>query len=512
MMKRFLKTVLGFILLMTVVPTFAEDLWQVYLQACANDPVYKSAIATYLANKENLPINRAALLPAVNLAASTDRQRTSLTIPSRASFKGPSFSFYNTENQFSILATQPIFNFGLWAALAGAEAFVKQAEATFFAAQQNLIVRVAQAYFGVLQAKDNLTYAHAQRLALGRQLEQTKQQFAVGIIAITDMSNAQASYDNVVATEIAAKNALADKLVELRAITNVHYTTLLGINGRVPLVVPHPADMAQWLLTAEKQNYALLSSRYAAQVAQENIKQQFAGHLPIVSANAGYEVDDNTNANDEGIANTKQANIGLSVTLPAFQGGLVTANTEQASEFYQQAIAQMEQTYRGVQTQTSEAYLGILSSISKIQADAETVVSTQDSLEATRAAYSVGTRTIIDVLNAETALYQAKSTYSQDQYTYLLNILSLKQAAGTLSPADLQQINGWLSHPVDVRVTITETSPAEAVGLQKTMPPPVRVKPKLKPLVKKKPILKKNSTYSQIKKHHHHPAKKVHHA
>ncbi|MGB6976010.1 MAG: TolC family outer membrane protein [Gammaproteobacteria bacterium] len=464
MMKSFLRIVLSIVLLVVAIPIFAEDLWQVYLQACANDPAYKAAIATYLANKEYLPINRAALLPSVNLAAAVDRQHINLSFPARS----PNFSFYNTEKQFAIIASQPVFNFASWMALKGAGAFVKQAEATFFAAQQNLMLRVANAYFAVLQAKDNLTYAEAQRLALGRQLEQTKQQFNVGIIAITDVSNAQASYDAAVATEIAAKNALADKLVELKAITNVQYNSLFGINGRVPLVVPQPADMAQWLQTAERQNYALLSSRYAAQVAQENIKQQFAGHLPVINANAGYSIDDNTNANNQGIQNSKTADIGLSLNLPVYQGGLVTATTEQAGDLYQQAIAQMEQTYRGVQTQTSEAYLGILSSISKIQADAEAVVSSQNSLEATRAAYSVGTRTIIDVLNAETTLYEAKSTYSQDKYTYLLNILSLKQAAGTLSPADLQQINAWLPNSVDVRVTITGTSPAEAIDLHQT--------------------------------------------
>jgi outer membrane protein len=467
MIKSSLRTVLGIALLVITIPTFAEDLWQVYLQACANDPAYKAAIATYLANKESLPINRAALLPAVGLVSSIDRQHINLSFPTQ---NIPSFSFYNTQKQFAILATQPIFNFASWMALKGADAFVKQAEATFFAAQQNLMLRVANAYFGVLQAKDNLTYAQAQRLALGRQLEQTKQQFNVGIIAITDVSNAQASYDAAVATEIAAKNALADKLVELKSITNVQYYSLFAINGRVPLVVPKPANLAEWLQIAEKQNYALLSSRYATQVAQENIKQQFAGHLPVVSANAGYSINNNTNADNQGIRNAQTADIGLSVSLPVFQGGLVTAETDQASYFYQQAVAQMEQTYRGVQTQTSEAYLGILSSISKIQADAEAVVSSEKSLEATQAAYSVGTRTIIDVLNAETALYQAKSTYSQDQYIYLVNILNLKQAAGTLSPADLQQINTWLPTSVDVHVIITGTSPEEAVDVQKTEP------------------------------------------
>jgi outer membrane protein len=464
-MNSFLKIIFGFVLLLFSVSSFAEDLWQVYLQACKSDPAYKAAIAAYLANKEVLPISRAALLPSVGLAAGASRQHVNITIHSL-----PNYSFYNTEKQFAILATQPIFNFGLWAALKGADAFVKQAEATFFAQQQDLMMRVARSYFAVLQAKDNLTYAAAQRSALGRQLEQTKQQFNVGIIAITDVSNAQASYDSAVSTEIAAKNALADKLVELKGITNIRYSSLLGINGQVPLLSPQPADLSMWLQTAQNQNYSLLSARYATQVAQENIKQQFAGNFPVVDATAGYSVDNNSNANDQGISNSKLADIGLTVKLPVYEGGLVTAQTEQASQLYQQAIAQMEQTFRGVQTQTSEAYLGVLSSISKIQADAEVVVSSQKSLDATQAAYSVGTRTIIDVLNAETALYQAKSTYSQDEYTYLLSILSLKDAAGILCPNDLQQINTWLPTPVDVRVKITGTSPAEEVDSQNVTP------------------------------------------
>lgn len=441
--------------------TFAANLIEVYQQALVSDPTFQAAQATLMANREALPINIAALLPSVAATGSFTREHTNQEITGMVT--GPtnnpnipntpsesSEDFYNNSTIYNLSITQSIFNYSNWMKVKNAGAVVKQAEATFNAAAQNLMIQTATAYFNVLEAHESLQTLSAQRKALNEQLIQTEQRFKVGVIAITGVQQVKASYDSVVAQEIAAKNQLADTLEALRAITGTFYPNLAGLKKSMPLVSPHPADINRWVNVAAMQNYTLLAAEYAAEAAKDNIYIQASGHLPVVTANGGYNSDKESDPFGDGQTQlTNTASAGVTVNLPIYQGGLITAQTRQASYLYAQSSAQMETTYRQTVSQTRESYLGVISGISKIKADRQAIISNETSLKATQAAYMVGTNTLVDVLTQQSNLYNSILTYTQDQYAYLISTLQLKQAAGTLSLRDLAIINAWLGKQIN---------------------------------------------------------------
>jgi outer membrane protein len=455
----------------------AADLMQIYRQALASDPTFKAAQAQYYATQENVPINRAALLPNINLSGDTERQRiregsfvndsNQFGIVTDRRFNTQ--TFYNNSNNYLLQATQTIFNYSAWAQLQQADFQVRQAAATFAAAAQDLMLRTAQAYFGVLQASDTLRYTQEQKKAVAEQLRQTQDQYNVGLVAITGVKEAQANYDSLVAQEIAAKNDLANAIEQLRTITGRTYIGLMGADNRLPLVNPQPDNIERWVEVAQCQNYDLLAAINGANAAQQNIKVQSGGHLPVVNAIAGYNYDDESDPNTLGENKTETTFGGFTLNFPIYQGGLVNAQTEQARYLYQQAISQMEFTHRSVIQQTRDAYLGVISGIGKITADRQNVIAQEVSLRATREGYAVGTRTILDVLNVQTSLYQAQKQYSQDQYNYLVSILSLKQAAATLTPNDLAQMNSWLQQPVPIASKVADIGQGYQSGF---IPPP----------------------------------------
>lgn len=444
------RLIISLLLLLSPLAGLAENLIQVYQEALSCDPIFKAAEAQYLATREDFPIARAALLPNLGLTASTERQYLQETTVSNVIGVNASSNFYNTVDAYQLSLTQPIFNWSNWFALRNADATVKAAEASYFFAQQDLMVRVAQAYFNVLQAVDNLRYTEAQKKAVGEQLKQTKQQYDVGLIAITGVNEAQANYDSILANEIAAKVQIATTMEALRAITTRAYPTLMGLNHELPLVNPDPADISAWVTSAERQNYDLQAAIYTAEAARENIQIQQGGNYPVVNAVGAYTYIANSNSFALSLIRQREATGGLTVSLPIYQGGLITAKTRQASYQYQQAISNMEFTHRSVLAQARDAYLNVYSGISKVQADEEAIISAESALASTKAGYEVGTRTILDVLNTQTNLYQAQLTYTQDRYAYLINTINLKQAAGMLSVKDLVQINSWLQHQIPI--------------------------------------------------------------
>lgn len=448
MLKRFGYFIL-FSLFFTAWPStgLATDLVDAYKDALQNDPTFKNAEAEYLANRQLVPIATSVLLPQLTTAASVQRANVHETF-------GPlSFRFDQTTSQYQINLNQMIFNLAAWQNVALATNQVKQAFANYNAAAQDLMFRVSNAYFAVLQAYDTLLATQAQKKALAQQLYQTEEQFRVGLIAITGVEQVKANYDTTIAQEIANKNAVADKLEELRAITGVFYTRLAGLPSKFPLLSPKPNDINAWVRIATQQNYTLKAATFNMGVAWENIKVQASGHFPVVVGNASYSYQYQNPASVGDILPFKQvvhaAAVGASVNFPVYQGGLVNAQTKQASFQYAQASAQRDQTYRTIATQTREAYLGVMAGISKIKADKQAIISGQSSVDSTRAAYSVGTATIVDVLQQLTILYSAQSSLATDQYNYIMSTIMLKQAAGTLSGEDMVLINARLGKEID---------------------------------------------------------------
>ncbi|MCX7120671.1 MAG: TolC family outer membrane protein [Gammaproteobacteria bacterium] len=429
----------------------ADNLMQVYSQAMKSDPVFAQAESTWHSQKMNIPIAEAGYLPQVTVGANAG---PGYTTSGSTIFSGASSS-NSWQYSYAISASQQIFNLGVWAQIKGADASVKAATASYLAAQQSLMQRTAQAYFNVLQAYDQLRYTVANKRAVWRQLLTAREQFRVGLIAITDEYDAQANYDQVVAQQITAQNNLNTQIEALRKLTGRNYSSLNRLGKKLPLIRPQPNNIDTWVDVADKQNYSLQAQNYNLQAAMEAIKQKAAGGYPSLNLQGAYTGGNSTQSLNSGnvggistSADFTSANIGLSLAYQPIQGGLVVASKRQARYNYTTAAGMLEQTHRSVVYQTRSSFLSVLSNSSQIKADKQTIISSRNALAATEAGLRVGTRTMVDVLSAMTTLYQAQEQYANDQYAYINNLISLKAAAGTLSVTDLEVINSWLGKSI----------------------------------------------------------------
>ncbi|CAL7960616.1 outer membrane protein [Gammaproteobacteria bacterium] len=419
----------------------AVNLIDVYRQALSSDPTFKAARAQWLSDRETLSIKRAALFPQLGAQGSTSG------VYSSTELQGPYTDYHSNTSVYSLTLTQPLFHFGDWANVWQAQALTKKAEVTFLAAAEDLLLRTAKAYFNVLQAKDMLSFTTADREALERMLNQTKHKYAVGLIAITDLENAKADYDNAIAKEIAAINDLCVSFEKLGEITGIRYLSLDSVKETFPLLSPKPADIEKWAKAAEQQNFDLAAKRYATIMAKENIKIQTAGHLPTIDANGNYAFNYKGSINTSNPGHQKNASAGLALNLPLFQGGLVLASVRQANYQYQKAISDQETTHRSVVSSTRQAYLTVLSNISQIKARRQAIKSAQSSLRATIAGYEAGTRTMVEVLQEQAKLYDRQKDFAVSEYTYITQFLTLKQLTGILDINDFMKLNLWLEKP-----------------------------------------------------------------
>ncbi len=455
-MKTIITISLSYLLALLCAPSAATTLSQVYQDALKSDPTYQQANADWLAAKQNLNIARAGYLPVIQIGGSYSHSKASKYSPGSTNWiqAGASGTWVTTAagsakgalttHTYSITATQPIFNFSAWKAISQAKASVKAATATYLAAKQDLIQRTLSAYFTVLQDYAALRFNEASRNALYQSLLTSQEKYKVGLIAITDVYNAQASHDTTQAKQYALQAKLNTDLENLRIITGQRYTNLNGIKTQLPLITPAPANINAWVKIASKQSYTLQAQIYSTLAAKENISAQNGAWLPTVSGSVSY-TGGNPAAYKTDDTNTTY---GLSLSYTPFAGGANFANAAQARYQYLSAVALREQTYRSVMTQTRQAYLGVTAGIQTIRADQKAIESAALSLEATKAGYKVGNRTMVNILDATTNLYQQKQQYADDQYAYLNNIISLKEAAGTLADQDVSQINKWLSEPI----------------------------------------------------------------
>jgi outer membrane protein len=423
--------------------TAAEDLVQAYQLAEQQDPVLKGTEASYAAVKELRPQARARLaLPVIGATGNTFYNNEDVSVDNGSVFGAGGDSEFNTRG-YAINLTQPVYHYDRYMQLQQADARIRQAQLELDAARQDLIVRASERYFVVLAAIDNLTFAQAEKEALGRQLDQTQQRFDVGLIAITDVQEAKAGYDRAVADEIAAKKLLDDAREALREITNESPGELAALGEQMPLVAPEPADSQQWVDTAVKQNLRIAAADAATQVAAQEIKVQYAGHLPTLDI-VGSHGTDVSGGGRFGGTTTDLSVIGLALNVPIYEGGQVQSRTREATYRHEESLQVLEEQRRSVVRSARDSYEGVISGISRVQALQQAVVSSQTALEATQAGYEVGTRTAVDVVAQERNLYAAKRDYAAARYNYILDTIRLKQAAGTLAPPDLDEINSWL--------------------------------------------------------------------
>ncbi len=425
---------------------YATDLMDVYQQALANDPIFKNAYDTYMANAEAVPQARAALLPQLTLSGQTNRNYFEYNSPA---FGGVNTQYYNA-GTWQVTASQALFNYESWAKVRQAKAYVKAAQATFNDAAQDLILRTAKAYFDVLYAQDTLEFAEAKKRANKRQYEQAQQRFQVGLDAITSVYEAKAAYDQSIATVIASRNNKINQYENLRKLTNHVYEALAPLrDGKIPLIKPEPNNVNVWVDTGLKQNYKLFAAKYNLEVARENVKALSAGNWPTIAIQGNstqtFNRVNNTDPNPLVPKSQKQANVALALNFPVFQGGLVRSQTRQAQHNFQGSSEQMEQAYRNVVVNSRIAFNTIIDGISKVKADRQTIISQQNSLESTEAQFEVGTRTMVDVVNAQQRLFEAQQQLANDQYNLINSVLTLKYLAGSLNVNDLQLVNSWLA-------------------------------------------------------------------
>lgn len=425
----------------------ASDLVDIYNQALISDPLYQQAISARLATREGVPISLSQLLPASALAITPSVTKTIYSGPAATATGG------NTERGYTmnLNASQTVFDFSKIANLAGARQIAKQADATLNAETQQLIIRVAKSYFKILEDEDNLLYIKATVVAFKQQLDQVKEEYKVSIKTLTDVYTAQASYQGAIAARIAAENTLADDKENLRVITGQYYPKLAKLSGHFPLTTPKPNNIEAWAATALQQNWAIKSAEYATAAANWNIKQQFAGHLPTLNAQAGYQVQHLQNSGDDfvGIPSGSEQTNTLSgstpLNIPIIQGGLVMAQTKQAQYQYQLALQKQEQTLRDAMNLARQSYLGTIAGISKIKADKQAIRSAISSLEGMKLRYKVGAEILFNVLDQQQKVFLALRQYASDRYSYVIDLLTLKQAAGTLGIEDILYINHWLN-------------------------------------------------------------------
>jgi outer membrane protein len=452
----------------------AASLLEVYQQALQSDPLIHEAEARRLAALEALPQARSALFPQINANGNWRTLNLSGTSIETDSGGGiaPVPQESSTEIQgWNVGLRQTLFRWDQIVGLKQAGKIVAKAEADREAAQQDLIIRVSARYFEVLAAEDRLTSIHADRLAIARQLEQAKQRFEVGLIAITDVQESQAAYDNSVASEIQAKRELATARNFLREITGEYVSTLSAPGENFPLPNPNPADQQSWIDLAMGQNLALVSSRLDEQIARDEIAFRRTGHYPTVEFVASYADSDSTISDqvrngvpipDFPTLNQQGDSIAIEVTFPIFSGGRTSSRVREAVYLHRASREQLQRVTRETERATRDAYLGVLSEISRVKALKQAVASSRTALEATQAGFDVGTRTIVDVLNSQRTLFIAITNYFQSRYVYIGNVLLLKQAAGSLQIQDLEQIDRWLEDRVPPEKAMAEEEENES--------------------------------------------------
>lgn len=417
-------------------PLLAQNLVEIYQLAVENDATLKIAQANYDAARESLPIAVSARRPQVNFSVQQTLRETDSSTTGRDT---------NENLGYTLSLTQTVYNAQTSALVDSADASVFQAAANFKVAEQDLMIRVATSYFAILSAQDNVKFARAEQNAIARQLEQAQKRFEVGLIAITDVHEAQALYDSSLAQSLLAENQLDNAFQALQVITAEPSSSALAeLGDQLPLVIPQPTDIQAWVDTSLQNNQSLVAALAASRAAKFELRRQSRGHYPTVDFSASY--NDGT-IEDDRLGDSDQDNITLMLQLnvPLFTGGRIDATRQQAASNYLAAQNTALLQNRLTSQQTRIAYLGVVSGIGQVKAFKQALNSSTTALEATEAGFEVGTRTSVDVLVSLRETFRAQRDYSSSRYDYLINTLRLKQAAGLLSSDDLAAINRWLS-------------------------------------------------------------------
>ncbi len=438
----------------------AENLLEIYRMSVDNDPTILAAEASSRSGQEAVAQARSVLLPQISANYGVSDSKN-VSEPGTQNFNGILFnstgSTANSDSDtLSLSINQQIYHHDSWLGMSQAKKQSEQAKLAYESEKQALIVRAAEAYFNVLGAEDGVEFATAEKESLSKELEQTKQRFEVGLIAITDVHETQARYDQSLANEIIAQNLLDNSFESLRQITGTYQQKLSKLKNVIPLTTPQPANISDWMKVAERSNIGLRSSQLGVDIARQEIKKQSAGHYPTVDLSGSYSDNSSDGSNfgidpQTGIAGRSSfengswnRSISLQLRIPIYSGGRTSSSVRRAQADFDKTSQDLEKIHRQVIRDTRSSYLGLIADISSVKAFTQALVSTESALEATKAGFDVGTRTMVDVLLSTSTLYNAKRNLARKRYDYVLNVLRLKQAAGILTEDDLRKVNNWL--------------------------------------------------------------------
>ncbi len=416
----------------------AADLLTVYRDSQVSDPVYQSARAQYNATLEKLPQARAGYLPLIAGSASIFKNKIDRDV-------APDLTY--TTKVYAITLSQPVLRLQNWIAIGEAKQQVIQAEALLAGSQQDLILRVAQAYFDVLLARDNVALSETQNNAISEQLAQAKRNFEVGTATIVDTLEAQARYDQTVAKSISDKNDLEVKRRALQVLVGKLPEGLTPLREPLALGEPQPNDIEAWVKAALDSSYNIASARANYEFYRQEVDRQSAGHLPTLDVSGSYSRADNPQTAVPGILGpvANSASIGLTLSIPLYSGGLVQSRVREALANRDRAAQDLESTQRTVAQSVRVNFLNVTSGISQVRALEQALASTQSQLDSTILGRDVGVRTSVDVLNAQQSVFQTRRDLQQARYNFLLSNLRLKAAAGVLTETDLEEVNRTLA-------------------------------------------------------------------
>ncbi|HXF66670.1 MAG TPA: TolC family outer membrane protein [Burkholderiales bacterium] len=419
------------------------DLMEIYRAARVSDAQYAAARASWAAAQERLPQGLAGLLPSVSLSASTQYNDRDLRPRDPASTSGGTSRF--NSNAATLSVTQPLYRPQNFALYEQARTQVAQAGAVLAQAEQDLILRVAQAYFDVLLAQDTVAFAQAQLAAIGQQLEQAKRNFEVGTATITDTHEAQARYDITVSNEIAARNDLEVKRRALSAIIGRPAPGLAPLGSKFSPQPPDPDNMERWVEIALRTNPQVRIAEAGLAFAAQDVERNRAAHRPTLDAFASYSESGSGSGVQGGFgSDTTSKVIGLQLAVPLYQGGAIQSRVREALANEDRARQDLENARRGAELAARQAFLGVTSGLAQVKALEAALTSSQSSLDSTLLGREVGVRTQVDVLNAQQQLFQTRRDLAQAKYNYILSLLRLKAAAGSLAEQDLALANAWL--------------------------------------------------------------------
>lgn len=426
-------------------PSLKRDLISVYKSAVDNNADLAAARADLAARQEAVPQARAGLLPALSAGADLSNTDNDVGIDTGDRRTERSGLVYQAN------LSQPVFRADRWYQLQAAKAVSEQASLEFSATEQNLILKTAESYFSVLRAQDNLAATRAEEAAFKRQLDQARERFDVGLSDKTDVLEAQAGYDTARANRMIAEQQVDDAFQALTTLTDRQYDSLEGIRHTLPIVGPTPNDAKAWVDTAAQQNLSLQASRYAVDAAEETLRQRKAGHAPTLDLVASYRKGDNDSLGyiNSGTpprytGDAEQQSIGLQLSVPIFSGGLTSSQVRESYQRLNQSEQSSESLRRQIVENTRNLHRAVNTNVEQVSARKQSIISNQSALEATEIGYQVGTRNIVDVLDAQRQLYSSVRDYNNARYSYIIDNLRLKQAAGTLAPSDLEALSAYL--------------------------------------------------------------------